>query len=227
MPMDVPQARRVSRPAWVNVRTVTGLLIFSLAFLAGRAVLSQQRTTNLVWAATHDLSQDATLGSADVRLTEVKLSPEQLANYLGSSESLEGAVLTRPVRTGELISAAWVAPSSGSAASRSMSIPVAVEHATGGDLRTGDRIDVVATFNAGDPRARTQVLLRAVEVLDVVTAGGLVVEDETVVGVTVAVTPEDAARLAFAIRTADIDIAKVTGAAGSGLPKTIDAGDFE
>lgn len=225
--MDVPQARRVSRPAWVNVRTVTGLLIFSLAFLAGRAVLSQQRTTIRVWAAAHDLSQDAVVGPGDLRLAEVRLGAEQLENYVGSAENLQGAVLTRPVRAGELISSGWVADSGGSAVSRSMTVPVALEHASGGDLQTGDRIDILATFNAGDARARTQMLLRGVEVLDVVTAGGLVVEDEAVVGVTVAVTPEDAPRLAFALRTADIDIAKVTGQVGSGVPDGVDAGDFE
>lgn len=224
--MDVPYARRVSRPTWVNARTVGGVLLFCLAFLAGRQVLDAQRETVLVWAAAHDVPPDTVLGADDLRLVEARLPSPQLSHYVVGESSLEGMIVTRALRAGELIPGNWVAPAAPSGTDRTMTIPVAIEHANGGVLAPGDRIDVFATFDAGDPRARTQMLLRAVEVHDVVTAGGLV-EDEAVVGVTVSVTAEEAGRLAFAIRTGDIDVARVIGAGGSGIPNAVRAEDFE
>lgn len=107
-----------------------------------------------------------------------------------------------------------------------MTIPVTPEHAVGGRLRAGDRVDVYATFDSGDDRARTSLLVRGVEVLDVVETGGLVAGEESVVGLTVAVTPSEAARLAFAIRTAELDVALVAGAAGDEGSGTVTAEDF-
>ncbi len=139
---------------------------------------------------------------------------------------LEGAILTRAVGAGELIAADWIS-STESAASRSMTIPVAPEHAVGGDLRPGDRIDVYATFDPGDIRAKTSLLLRGAEVLEVVTAGGLTLGEDALVGITVAISPEDSARVAFAVRTAEIDIVRVVGAVGTTGTETVRAEDFE
>lgn len=224
--MDVPYARRLARPTWVNARTVGGILVFCVAFLAGRQVLEAQRATVVVWAATHDVPPDTTLGTDDLELVEVKLSSAQLTHYVLGKSSLEGVIVTRPLRAGELIPRNWLASPAVDGSDRTMTVPVAIEHANGGELSPGDRIDVFATFDAGDPRARTQMLLRAVEVHDVVTAGGLV-EDEAVVGVTISVTAEEAGHLAFAIRTGEIDITRVVGAGGSGTPETVRAEDFK
>jgi len=224
--VDIPHARRVTRPTWVNARTIGGVLLFCLAFLAGRQVLDAQRETVVVWAAARDLPADSVLGADDLRLIEAKLPSSQLSHYVMGSSDLEGTIVTRALHAGELIPGSWVAPVASNGADRTMTIPVAIEHANGGVLAPGDRIDVLATFDAGDPRARTQMLLRAIEVHDVVTAGGLV-EDEAVVGVTVSVTADEAARLAFAIRTGEIDITRVIGASGSGIPNTVRAEDFE
>jgi Flp pilus assembly protein CpaB len=224
--MDIPYARRVARPTWLNARTVGGILLFSIAFLAGREVLEAQRATTLVWAAATDVPPDTVLGEDDLELVEAKLGSAQLSRYATEESSLEGMMVTRAIRAGELIPAEWLAAAGAAGADRTMTVPVAIEHANGGALEAGDRIDVFATFDAGDPRARTQMLLRAVEVREVVTAGGLV-EDEAVVGVTVAVTDEEAGRLAFAIRTAEIDIARVVGSSGSGTPETVRSEDFE
>ena len=93
----------------------------------------------------------------------------------------------------------------------SMTIPVTPEHAVGGTLRPGDVVDVYATFNAADLRARTELVVEGAEVLDVVTAGGLVVSDDSMIGVTVAIDPDAAGALAGAIRTAEIDLVRVAG----------------
>jgi len=224
--MDVPHAQRVARPTWINVRTVLGLLLFTLAFLAGLRVLQSADSTVAVWSAARDLAPHTTLGAADLELVDVGLSGDVLSRYATEADP-SGSVLTRPVRAGEMIPAAALAEVPSATAARSMTIPVSPEHANGGRLQAGDRIDVVATFNSGDERARSVMLLSGAEVLDVVTAGGLVVNEQSAVGVTVALSPEDAIRVAYAIRSAAIDIAKVTGEIGTADPAPVTIGDFD
>jgi len=223
--MDVPHAQRVARPTWINVRTVLGLLLFTLAFLAGLRVLQSADSTVAVWAASRDIAPHATLGTGDLELVDVGLSGEMLSRYAVGAEPA-GAVLTRAVRAGELIPVTALAEVPSATATRSMTIPVSPEHANGGRLQAGDRIDAVAAFNAGDERARSVWLLSAAEVVDVVSAGGLVVNEQSAVGVTVALSPEDAIRVAYAIRNAAIDIFKVTGEIGTVDPAAVTIDDF-
>jgi Flp pilus assembly protein CpaB len=224
--VDVPRARRLARPGWANLRTILGLLLFVAALMIGRSILEGARTTIEVWAAAADLRGDEPLAPDDLVPAEVKLPPDVAAAYAAATDDLDGAVLMRPVAAGELIPRAWISTGAPATAGRSMTIPVTPEHAVGGRLRPGDRIDVYATFDSGDARARTAVLVRGVEVLDVVEAGGLVVGEESVVGLTVAVTPSEAARLAFAIRTAEVDVALVSGSSDEEAAATVRAEDF-
>jgi Flp pilus assembly protein CpaB len=223
---QVGGAARVSRPTWANLRTALGLLLFCAALLAGQRVLDDARGTVDVWTAARDIPPDQELTSADLVATPVHLPPELLDEYVVASTDLEGAMVMRPVMEGELLSSAAIAEGTLASAGRSMTIPVAPEHAVGGALRPGDRIDVFGTFDAGDARARTVLLVRGVSIIQVVEAGGLVVGEEAVVGVTVSVTPEEAARLAFAIRTAELDVVRVDGNPQAGSDVTVRAGDF-
>lgn len=224
--MDLSQARRLTRPRWVNLRTTLGLVLFVTSLVIGRSVLEGAETTVRMWAAARDLRQDQTLTSSDLVAADVKLPSDVAAAYAAAESDLEGAVLMRPVRAGEMIPSGWVATGATATAGRSLTIPVTPEHAVGGGIRTGDRVAVYATFDAGSDRARTTLLVRDVEVLDVVEAGGLVTGEEAVVGLTVAVAPAEAARLAFAIRTADLDVALVSGAPASAAETTVTAEDF-
>jgi Flp pilus assembly protein CpaB len=219
--MDVPIARRVANPSWVNARTVLGLLLFCLAFLGGQRVLTQAQATTTVWSAIRPLTQGARVTRDDLVAVEVRLPGDQMNLYLGAERSFEGAILTRPVGRGELIPVSWLSEGAPAESGRTLTIPVAPEHANGGSLRPGDRIDIFATFPEGRAESCTVVIGRGVEVVDVVTAGGLVVDDESPVGVTVATTAEEAARMALAVRTAEIDIARVTGSDDMPAPTTV------
>jgi Flp pilus assembly protein CpaB len=164
------------------------------------------------------LTEGTRLSAGDLAPVEVRLPNDQLALYAGAERALEGAVLTRPVEQGELIPTEWVSEGAAGDSGRTLTVPVTPEHANGGRLQPGDRIDVLATFASGAAAACTLVLGQGLEVIDVVTAGGLVVEDEAAVGVTVAATPDVTSRLTLAIRTAEIDIARVTGDAEAVAP---------
>ena len=215
--VEIARAARVSRPSWVNLRTVLGVLLFAAALVAGNGILAASKTTVDVWVAARDLPQDAVLGPGDLEPAAVKLPDRLLGGYVLTARALEGQALTRPLHAGELVPLGWLAPVGAGTGGRSITLPVEPEHAVGGDLRAGDRVDVLATFDAGDVRARTTVLARAVDVIGVVEAEGVSFGDDAIVGVTLSVTPDEAARLAFAARTGEIDIARVDGpAAGSG-----------
>lgn len=224
--MEIPQARRLARPGWINARTVLGLVLFVMSLVIGRSVLEGAQTTVGVWAAARDLRQDEPIDTSDLVRAEVKLPADVAASYALADQDVDGAVLMRPLLEGELVPAGWLSTGAAATTGRSMTVPVSPEHAVGGGLRQGDRVDVFATFDAGSDRARTTLLVRDVEVLDVVEAGGLVMGEEAVVGLTVAVTPPEAARLAFAIRTAELDVALVAGPGADEGPATVTAEDF-
>jgi Flp pilus assembly protein CpaB len=225
--MDVPVARRVERPAWVNARTVLGLLLFALAFLAGQRILAAGETEVALWAAARDLAQGTVISERDLQLVEADLPGELIRRYVAGSQVVEGAVLVRPVRAGELLPVAWVSSGeSSSGLGRAMVIPLTPESSVIPSLRPGDRVDIFATFDAGDVRARTTLVVRGIDVVEVETTGGLVMGEEAVTGIEVSVSPEDAARLAFAIRNGQIDIVRIDDAQESASDTTIEAGDF-
>ncbi|MGH2755155.1 MAG: RcpC/CpaB family pilus assembly protein, partial [Actinomycetota bacterium] len=212
--LDVPQARRMERMGWLNARTLLGLLVFSAALFGGQRVLQNAENTVGVWAAARDVPEGAVISAGDLRVADVRMPSDLLSRYALASTPLEGAVATRSIAAGELFSTAWVAEDAELQTGRVISLPVQTDHAVGGALRPGDRIDILATFQAGARDARTVVLAQDVEIRDVAEAQGLI-ENAGQVGVTVAVDPEQAVRLAFAIRNAEIDVVRVTGVPGS------------
>lgn len=224
--MEIAQAARATRPTWVNVRTVLGVMLFGLSLLGGQRILAAGRTTVDVWVAAHDLPQNSVIAPGDLEPAAVKLPAALLPSYLGTAETLEGQVVTRPLHAGELVARSWLAQSPTPSGARSITIPVEPEHAVGGTLRSGDRVDVLATFDAGDLRARTTILARGVDVLETVKAGALAFGDESLVGVTLSVSPQEAARLAFAVRTGEIDVVRVDGPADAPLSSTVTIRDF-
>ena len=223
--MDVPAARRLEAPVWLNGRTILGLLLFCGSVIGGQRLIASSTATTMVWAAAHDVPQDATLTSDDLRAVEIRLPGDLSDSYIGSGQDIVGSVVTRAVLEGELVHAGWLSGSQSGGEGRSMTIPVSPEHAVGGALRSGDRVDIYATFDPGDARARTTLLARDVQIVDLVTAGGFALDEEAFVGLTVSVSPEEATRLAFAIRTAELDVVRITGNA-SGTTTTVRAGDF-
>ena len=178
-------------------------------------MIADARATTPVLVAARDLPTDHRLTAADFVQAEVALPPELTTRYAPATQDLTGVTLSRPVAEGEMIALSWVASSRYAGEGRAMTVPITAEHAVGGDLRTGDRVDILATFDSGDARARTVLVAEEVEIVSPVEAGGLVTGEASVIGVTVAVTPEQAAELTFALRSAELDVVRVEGAAGT------------
>lgn len=224
--MAVSVAVRRERPAWLNLRTLFGLALFLLSLLSGWHLLEGTERGTLVWAAADDLAAGVPLRTSDLVAVRSDLGADQLSVYLGAGADLEGAELTRPVGRGELLAARFVAPAGTGSEGRAMTVPVTADHAVGGRLTRGDRVDVYATLKGGRASARTTLILGSAQVLDLVTTGGLVADGESLTALTLEVSAVDAARLAFAIRTAEIDIVRVRGDEATPHPGSVSAADL-
>jgi Flp pilus assembly protein CpaB len=128
---------------------------------------------------------------------------------VGSGPPL-GRVLVTPLRAGAPLSVSALGPVE--AAGRELTVPVAPEHALGGAVRAGDRVDVLATFDKGTDAARTLTVAQDATVRRVTRADGLFGQQEgAVTAVTLSVDPDAAVALAFAARNGDLDIVRASG----------------
>lgn len=214
--MDVPQARRIERPGWINARTVLGLLLFSSAVLGGQRIIEGARATQPVWTVAQDLPSGAVISADDLTTSEIAASAEMKTRYAFAGTDLIGAVVVRPISAGEMVPLGSVAPPGTPVDGRAVTIPVAPEHAVGGAISPGDLIDVFVTSNAGAPEARTSLLVSGAEVTNVIRSEGVVVGDGEMIGLTVLTSSADAERIVHAIRSGEIDVALVRGAAEGG-----------
>ena len=216
--MDIAVAKRLARPHWLNARVVLGTTLVGLSLVGGRAVVASTDTTTAVLAAVNDIQPGTQVTSDLLTIERVHLSPALLRTYVTAGSPVEGLTVQLPIPAGALIPEASLRESPGGAEGRAITIPVEPDHAVGGVLRAGDRVDVYATFDSSDVRARTEVLIRAAPVIDIVSDGGFVAGDRSIVGVTVAVDPDVARRIAFAARIALLDVARVDGGSAEVLP---------
>ncbi len=204
-----PPVIRQRLPSWLDLRLVAGVLLVLISILVGARVVAAADETTRVWAIGADLAAGTVLTRDDLRPARVRLV-DGADRYLPVGESPVGRTLTRDLGRGELVPrAALTAKPCGS----EVSIPVTTQHVPA-SLRKGFRIDVFATDKKDQGAATTQVL-HAVTVQAVLkpTSGFLSANAEWSIVVRV---PEDAAGVVFqAVRTADIDIAIVDGAAAN------------
>lgn len=223
--MDVAVAVRAGRPMWLNRRTVLGIVLVVVSVVGGRAVLEEGRQTVPVWVAAKDLAAGSPLDAGSVRIEHVRLPDHLLAAYIPATEDLRSGVVTRAVAAGELVPQNWVAEKS-LGTSRALTVPVDPEHAVGGAVRPGDLVDIYATFDPGHAGARTVTLVREVEVVDVVSAGGLVMGDKALIGITISVDPAEAQRVAYASRTAALDVVRVDDPSERSSAGVVNGSDF-
>jgi pilus assembly protein CpaB len=120
--------------------------------------------------------------------------------------AVEGAVATARIEPGEPLRHSDVQQPAASEGRRAMSLPVAAEHAVGGALEPGDRVDVIETAD-GD----AAYLVTGAPVLEPPDTGGL--EGLSDFSVTIAVDADEALRLAEAVHEQELDVVRATGAA--------------
>jgi Flp pilus assembly protein CpaB len=208
--------RRIVRLPRLDARLGAGLALVALSVLGGLRLVAAADHTTAVIVAARDLAANHVIERGDLRTAKVHASPAVIGGLVRSDRigALTGQVLLFPVRANGLLGASAV----GKAArdGREMTVPVAPEHALGGALRVGDRVDVLASFAKAGKDARTLTVVRGATVVDTVHTEGLFGQREgQLTALTLSVPPDDAVYLAFALRNGEVDVVRSTGTNGA------------
>lgn len=204
--------RRVRRLPRLDARLTVGLGLVALSIFGGLRLAAAADATVPVVVAARDLPANHVLARDDLRIGRIHAS----ASVLGGLErgarrdALVGRVVVFPIRESSLVGRDGIARAP--RAGREVTVPVTPEHALGGRLRVGDRVDVLASFTKIVKQARTLTVTRHAEVVDVIRSDGVFGQHAgQLTAVTLSVLPDDAVFLAFAIRNGELDVLRATG----------------
>lgn len=180
------------------------VLAFTFNFLA----LQDRDRTVLVAVANTPLDAGMTVDPGDVRFVTIDAGFEGLASLVEEDAwtSVSGWVLTRSVPQGGVIALDALTRPLGGDGLRSMSVPVAREHAAGGMLEIGDVVDVISVGAGGAAYVVTGVELVGVaaESGGIGSVGGYFV--------VLAVDGTQALDLASAIDSGSLEVIRSSGA---------------
>ncbi len=183
---------------------VVAVLAFVLNFLA----LRSRDATVMVATAEGAVPQGAALTKDLVEFIPISAGFAGIDSLLTEDilADFEGWASARPLEDGDLITAADLVEPGVAGGLRAMSLPVSPEHAAGGRLAVGDRVDVITVFQDTASYVATGLEVTGVANADpnsFSSAG-----HHVVVGVTAA----EALRLAEALDSGSIEVIRSTGA---------------
>jgi Flp pilus assembly protein CpaB len=184
---------------------LAAILAFGLNYLA----LQSGDATTLVAVADSPIAEGTPFSAQLVRLVPLPSDFEGLGHLIDEQDltDLAGAVVSRSVAEGELIDRVAVIQPGTHGGLRTMSIPVPVEHAAGGTLVVGDRVDVISMVGEEPAFVATDL-----EVVGLAETGQTGLAGIGPYHVVVAVSSEEALALARAIGESSIEIVRSTGA---------------
>lgn len=107
-----PVPRRTTRPRWLDVRIIGGVLLVVAAVVIGARVIGASSHTTPVWAASRNLAAGTVLTAADLTAVDVNLSGNA-THYLAADQAATGVVgasLGAAVGAGELVPLSAVQP---------------------------------------------------------------------------------------------------------------------
>lgn len=199
-----PPRRRRGRDTLVIV-----LVAVVCAVAAGAAVRQARGPALLVATAATDLRQGTRLDPSDLAWTEVRVSEEVAATLVSRprADALAGWVLAGNVAAGQLLAASSLVEPAARSELRAMSVPLPVERAVAGDLRVGDRVDVLAATATASGYIAADVAVLAV---GSPTTGGI---GAGAWSVTLAVDDVTALAVAQALEGGSVHVTRATGAA--------------
>jgi Flp pilus assembly protein CpaB len=203
------RVRRRNPLTRVSAAHLLMLLAGVLAFATNLIVLRDHDQTRTVTVAAIDLPAGHSVESTHLRAVEVDVDDTLYATLIpwAQASALVGQVTAHSIGEGVLIGASDLRNPSGPAGLRSMSIPVDAQHAVGGELASGDRIDLILVADDG-PR----YVLTGTEVLSVSSGGELGALGSGDFYIVVAVDADQALQVAEAIRDGRMEIVRSTGA---------------
>ncbi len=169
-----PSPRRLSRPKWLNVRVVGGVLLVVAAVVLGAQVIGASSQTAAVWAADRDLAVGTVLATGDLTVAQVNLGGNTEHYLTPDSPALVGRTVVSPLAAGELLAASAVQDAG---SGRVVAIGVAPENMPPG-VDHGSTIDLYLTTGGAagaEQRAVTDLIGRDLTVQSVLApaSGGL------------------------------------------------------
>lgn len=202
-----PAGRRIRRRLSGNhlLIAVVAVLAFSLNYLA----LQDRGDTTMVAVADRPLVAGSVVSTSDLRFVSVDSDFGAIDSMIPQSAAAgyDGWILQGAVAEGDLINPSALIEPGAPNGLRSMSIPIAVEHAAGGTLVAGDRIDVVSVVDGVARYVAVGIELLGVSEDEGGSLGGL-----SSYHLVVAVDSDQALALAEAIDAGSIEIIRSTGA---------------
>lgn len=198
------RARR--RPSLSHV--LIGIAIV-LAFALNLVALQSRTATSQVAVASSPLDQGALLSMDDFHMIEIPSHFEGMSSLLTEAAIVErlGWVVEQPITEGGLIVGSALVEPVVSTGLRAMSVPISPEHAAGGRLSVGDRIDVISVEDG-----QAFYVVAGVEVIGVAAPASGSIGASGAFHVVVAVSSDQALALAVAIDSGVLEVIRSTGA---------------
>lgn len=202
-----PARRRLSRR--LSASHVVIAIVVILAFVLNLLVLHDRDATSLVAIAEQPIPAGSPIEAANIRLVPVDSGFEALPGLVTETDlaQLEGWVTARPIPEGGLIERSAVVEPGSATGLRTMSLPVPVEHAAGGSVVPGDRVDVIAVVDG-----TAQYVAGGLEVVSVAAGSSGAIGSIAAYHVVVSVDADEALALAQAMDSGSIEIVRSTGA---------------
>lgn len=161
--------------------------------------------------ARQDLPLGHRVGAGDLEAVAMDLPAALASRSYRSASQLAGAVVIGPVGKGELVQSSDVLTGGGGPGDRQVSFPVASARAVNGRLRTGEPVDVVATYGTGAD-AYTVVVVAGARVADR-TESRQSLSDRGDEVITLALPASaDALAVAHAVNAGEVTLVRTAGA---------------
>jgi len=214
LPM-APTPRRMSRPRWLNVRLVGGILLVIAAVVIGARVISASSQTTAVWAAERDLASGTVVGPGDLTSVEVNLGDNAGLYLTPASASPVGMTMVTPILAGQLLPSSALAESG---SGRVVAIGVEPDKMPPG-VAHGSTVDLYLTkagVAGADANATTELIGRDITVQSVAapSSGGLSGATSNRYQLSVLLAADTADKLVRVLPTGEPIVVLVSGAGG-------------
>ncbi len=154
-----------------NSRTIVGGLLVSTAALAAFLIVTGAGGTpqQSIVISRRALVAGERLDTSTLMTTTVERKTANSLHGFTTVDQLAGAIALAPIGEGELVQRSAILTGGQSEPTREFSFPIDRDRALNGDLRPGERVDILATYGSGTD-ATTTVLARDANVIRITDA---------------------------------------------------------
>lgn len=189
-----------------DARIAVGLALVAVSVFGGLRLSGASTPSTSVLTVRSSIASGHRLAEGDLGVAEVHVDDRVLRTLLPANlrRQVIGRITQHGLRAGGLLDASSLTRRRG--ASREVTVPVTPEHALGGVLEAGDRVDLLATFDTSSDAARTITVTGGAEVVSVVRGDQVFGGAGALSAVTLAVPADDAMFVVYAMRSGQIDL---------------------